>query len=213
MTNPPTTTPARRLLAVAVAVAGLVLVTGACSAGSDKRADTQSEAGSTSRPVAGATTVKDSGSTTKTTAPADAKVLGTATGQLRAGPNGKDTPVALRLDVTSLKRLSGDTVQVRFTITNTDDTTSFEPFRIFNGDTFGQNVGAVSLLDRPNDKKYLSLYDSKDNCLCSEVTDLTIARKQTSPTLYADITAPPRSVNTVAVSMPGFTPIENLAIR
>lgn len=190
-----------------------MLVTGACSAGSDKQADTKSAPGSASSTSAGAPNAGPDDSPEPASDGDDAQVLGTVTGRVRAGPNGEDTLVPLRLDVTQVKRISGNTVQVRLTLTNTDDTTTFEPFKLFSDDLYTQNVGRIALLDRPGDKKYLTLYDTEDECLCSDVSDMTLAPGDSSSVLYADVTAPPTSVDTVALSLEGFAPIEDLEIR
>lgn len=217
MITPRTPTPVRLLLTVAVA--GIVLATGACSAGSDKRAETESSAGSTTRPAAGATTTRATGDgvTTSTSAAppkTEGKILGTSTGQLQADPNDQ-TPVPLRLDVTSLDRSAGDTIEVKFDLTNTSDADTFKPYRTMGDPTKGAgiyNVGGLALLDLANDKKYLTLFDSDDICLCSDVNSLEVAPGKTI-SLYAEITAPPKSISTVDLSVPGFSPVTGLEIR
>lgn len=222
MTNPRSPKPVRRLLAVAVA--GIVLTTGACSASSDKRADSKSSVGSTSESAAGATTTVgssggDSDSNTKTTSPpaedkGSTEVLATTTGQRPADPN-DGTAVALRLDVTSIKRLSGDTVEVTFDLTNTSEDSTYKPYDTMSDPTVivaNYDVGGMALLDRPDDKKYLTLYDTDEICLCSDVSELELEPGKTV-SLYADLSAPPNSVDTVDLTMVGFDPITGLKIR
>lgn len=201
-----------RMVAAVVATAALVLLAGACSSGSDDKAQTTSETRSDSA-TDSPTTTDDDGSPT-TTAPAG-KVIGSSTGQHRASPN-DSTSVPLRLDVRAVERLSGDTVEVRFSITNTSDVDTFKPYSELGDPSMNSSswdVGGVALLDRPNDRKYLTLFDTNDECLCtSGLGDLAIAPGATA-TMYADVTAPPESVKTVDLSVPGFDPIPGLAIR
>lgn len=219
MTHPRTPTITRRLLAIGAAT--VVLATGACSAGSDKKAEAESAAGPTTRPAAGATvstTTTSDGSGGSKQAPSgskDEEVLASTKGQQPADPN-DSTQVPLRMDVTGVERLSGDTVEVRFTLTNTDDVAVYRPYStltdvtIASGGTY--DVGGIALLDRPNDKKYLTLYDTENVCLCSDLRDVSIDPGKTVP-MYADVTAPPESVDTVDLSFPGFAPLNGLAIR
>lgn len=218
MTHPRPPTITRRLLAIGAAT--VVLATGACSAGSDKKAEAESAAGPTTRPAGGATVPTTTsggsgGSKQAPSGPKDEEVLASTEGQQPADPN-DSTQVPLRMDVTGVERLSGDTVEVRFTLTNTDDVAVYQPystltdFTIASGGTY--DVGGIALLDRPNDKKYLTLYDTEDVCLCSDLRDVSIDPGKTVP-MYADVTAPPESVDTVDLSFPGFAPLNGLAIR
>ncbi|QXC60843.1 hypothetical protein KSP35_21385 [Aquihabitans sp. G128] len=216
----------RRLMALGAA-ATLVLSAGACSAGSDKKAATESGSATTvaaaSKTGSGSTdggSGSDGGSATTTTAPSssdDDAVVGSSTGQLRADPN-DPTLVPLRLDVRSVERLDGDTIEVRFAITNTgeDGDATFEAWTELGDDTITASgtydVGGAALLDRPNDKKYLTLFDSKDVCLCTGGGAQLAIAPGTSAELYADITAPPESVKTVDLSLPGFKPVNGLEI-
>lgn len=222
------TTISRRLLALGAA-ATVALSAGACSTAPSKKADAKSEVGSalvadsskpadsSTSPARGSTTT-GSGPTT-TSAPNagdDRTVLGSSRGQHPADPN-DGTPVPLRLDVRSVKRLSGETIEVRFDITNTGTGATFEPWRELGDPTIGggsaYDVGGVALLDRPHDKKYLTLYGTDKVCLCSgSLSAVDIAPGKTA-SMYADVTAPPESVTTVDLSVPGFAPINGLKIR
>jgi len=220
--NPSTMT--RRLMALGAAVT-LVLSAGACSAGSEKKAATESGSATTvaaasqggTKTGTGSGSESESGSTTTTPSADDTAVVGTSTGQLRADPN-DETLVPLRLDVRSIERLDGDTIEVRFAITNTgeDGDATFEAWTELGDDTITASgtydVGGVALLDRPHDKKYLTLFDSKDVCLCTGGgAQLAIAPGKTAE-LYADVTAPPESVQKLDLSLPGFKPVNGLEI-
>ncbi len=226
MTTSPRTSTAtllRRLVVLSVAVA-VVLGASACATTSPKKANARSEVGSTllassstsvgSKSSAGT----DSGSngSTPTTAKKDkGEVLGSSEGQQPADPNDA-TLVPLRLDVTSVKRLSGETIEVRFNITNTGDVATFKPYTQLGDSTVSTrpyDVGGLALLDRPHDKKYLTLYGTDNVCLCTgELSNVAIAPGKTT-SMYADVTAPPDSVTSVDLSLPGFAPITGLKIR
>ena len=124
--------------------------------------------------------------------------------------------MALRLDVTSVKRLSGATIEVRFSLTNTSTDATFKPYSQLGDPTMNgakYDVGGLALLDRPHDKKYLTLYGTDKVCLCTgELSDVAIAPGKTV-SMYADTTAPPDSVTSVDLSLPGFAPITGLKIR
>ena len=212
-------TPLRRLPAIGAALT-VALSAGACSGASDERADTRSDVATTEVTGASASGVSGTSRSPQTRAaePAgsDAQVIGSSTGQHRATPN-DSTAVPLRLDVTSVKRLAGGTVNVRFTITNTGDTTEFRPYRQLSDPTIkggGEyDVGGLALLDRSGDKKYLTLYGSDGICLCTgEMDDLEIATGKTV-SLYADVTAPPDTVSTVDLTLPGFAPVTGLKVQ
>src|SRR5688500_6639475 len=75
----------------------------------------------------------------------------------------------IRLDVTELKRTSGDTLMLKFTILNESDE------RLGFGHDFGDpqqgsdygTVGGLHLVDAANKKKYLVVRDTDGKCLCS----------------------------------------------
>jgi len=133
-----------------------------------------------------------------------------------ADPNDA-TPVPLRLDVTSVQRLTGDTVEVRFTITNTGDTATYEPWTTLADDTLGDStydVAGATLVDLPADRKYLTLIDSDKVCLCStfDATGGGAIPPGGSSDMYAQFPAPPQSTTTIDFGLPGFTPVNGLEI-
>jgi len=202
-------------LGTVIMVAGLG---GGCSGTSDEKATAKSEAvttmlADTSKATPG--TGRSQDSRTGQPADSDTQVIGSSTGQHKATPN-DSTLVPLRLDVNEVKRLSGDTVEVRFTITHTGDTAEFRPYRELSdpsGKSAKYDVGGVALLDRPGDKKYLTLYGTDGVCLCTGgMDDLTIQPGK-SVSMYADVTAPPASVSTVDLTLPGFAPVIGLKIQ
>ena len=214
------TTHRHRLLAV-TAVAALALGAGACSTDGGDDAATQTSTVATSTSKGSGAGSSSSGRTTTTTQvddPADAEPIASTTGQAPTTPN-DSSPVDLRLDVRSVERLEGDTVQVSFDLTNTSDEDAgdendYAPYSTLSDPTYrGYDVGGMTLLDRPHDKRYLTLYDTAKHCLCTDgLSSLEIAPGETI-SMYADITGPPDSVREVDLSVPGFLPVTGLTIR
>ncbi len=78
----------------------------------------------------------------------------------------------LRLDVNSIERQDGDVVEVRFTVTSTDDVNTFEFYAELGEGSPGYDASSAALLDLPNDKKYLVLKDTEGVCLCTDLNNL-----------------------------------------
>lgn len=215
------------LLGLVLAAAAL----GACSRAAD-RASTSSSAGGSqvasapSEPSESAEPAESADQPSPApTAPVDpatgagegapAEVLGFSTGQHRADPNDR-TAVPLRLDVTSVRRLDGDLLEVRFAITNIGTDAAYQPWSTLNelgGPSQGAyDVSAAVVLDAPGDKRYLTLHDSAGACLCTVFPDHTGAAPGESLDAYAKFPAPPASTTTVEFSLPGFTPVGDLEI-
>lgn len=217
--------PARstRTLTAAVALAA-ALGLSSCGVLPD-RAETDSSAGqapvaSSSAPVDGASSDagRDQGGTDdQDGGEQPAEVLGSSTGQHVADPN-DSTAVPLRLDVMSVTRAPGDAVEVRFTLTNTSDTATYEPWSTLADRTVASggslDVGGATLTDLPNDRKYLTLIDSEEICLCSTFPGLGNVEVAPGTTLelYAQFPAPPEATTTVDFGLPGFAPVAGLEI-
>lgn len=218
--------PGRRLV-VALGLAAALAVS-ACSDDSPQQATVKSSADVAAQDET-TTTVDDSGEGTDDVASTDdaastttasdgdgdgdGEVLGSSTGAHRADPN-DDTQVPLRLDVGSVERLPGEVIEVRFTITNVGDTTTYELWRtLADPDSQGYDAGGAALVDAPNDKRYLTLYDSGGTCLCTGGSSDLAAAPGESMELYVQLTAPPEDVTEVGFTLPGFAPINGLEIR
>lgn len=209
----------RRLPALG-AVITVAISASACSGASEQKAGTKSEVVTTSVAGTGSNTAADAGRSPETTstgqaAAANTRVIGSSTGQHKATPNDQ-TLVPLRLDVHEVKRLAGDTVHVRFTLTHTGDTAEFSPYREMTDPTakIGKyDVGGLALIDRAGDKKYLTLYGTDGVCLCTGGLDSLSIKPGKSASMYADVTAPPASVSAVDLSLPGFAPVLGLKIQ
>jgi hypothetical protein len=118
----------------------------------------------------------------------------------------------IRLDVTELKRTSGDTVMLKFTIVNEADE------RLGVGHDFGDpnqssdygTVGGIHLVDAGNKKKYLVVRDSDGKCLCS--ADLDDIEAGDSRALWAKFPAPPADVQQIGIVIPHFIPLDDVPI-
>lgn len=147
-------------------------------------------------------------------APDDGEVLGSSTGNHPASPN-DDTLVPLQLDVRGIERMDGDIVEVRFSITNTGTDATYELWSTISDPAFrgAYDVGGAALLDPPNDKRYLTLYDSADTCLCTaDAINLAVGPGDTLD-LYAQLPAPPEDVTEITFTLPGFEPVDGLTIQ
>jgi hypothetical protein len=119
----------------------------------------------------------------------------------------------IRVDVLSLERRRGDVVDLRFRLVNEGDAT-FE-FSDRMGEGNGNfDVSGVELVDLPNDRKYLTLQDEDDECLCSELTSSVeeIERGERSPVFRAQFTAPPNSVKQIDVAVPEMPVVTGVPI-
>jgi hypothetical protein len=140
-------------------------------------------------------------------------VLATAEGEFERTPLEEEVRVPVRLDVTALERIEGDAVELRFRLTNLSDVT-WEPWGSLGDSGFG-GFGAsdVVLLDLPGDRRYLSLLDSEDNCVCTAYAgaDFKIPAGE-SHDFYVRFVAPPEDVASVEVEVPGFAPVAGVEI-
>ena len=119
----------------------------------------------------------------------------------------------LRVEVQELKRSSGDTVTLRFSMIN--DSAGSLAFR----ETFAESghvsidsgsIGGVHLLDPASKKKYPVIRDSGGYCLCSRgIPD--IASKSRS-NFWAKFPAPPGDVKKVSIVIPHFLPMDDVPI-
>lgn len=209
----------RRLLGVAVLAAALGLT--GCGALPD-RAGTESSAGGAdgSAPAPQRSGDDEAAQPTadgSTEQVAPGAVVGTSTGSLQASPTDPEQ-VPLRLDVRSVRRVDGDAVEVRFALTNLHDEYVFEPWSTMADASVesGANydVGGAALIDLPGDRRYLTLLDTDDVCLCSTFSggsDTAVEPGRTVE-LYAQFPAPPESTGSVDFTLPGFAVVAGLEI-
>ena len=116
-----------------------------------------------------------------------------------------------RIEVQELKRVSGDTMMLRFALINDADV----PLRV--GFNFGamssydyDSVAGVHLIEPVGKKKYLVVRDSANNCDCSRGVKDVAAKSRVN--LWARFPAPPDSVEKIVVVVPKFSPMDDLPI-
>jgi hypothetical protein len=121
----------------------------------------------------------------------------------------------LRIEVTELKRSSGDTLTMRFSLIN-DSGEAFKPAGWYFGDYKGHqdqdlgNLGAITLIDAAGKKKYFVVRDTDQNCICSN--DLPAVNANSRISLWAKFPAPPGDVKTIGVVIPHFIPMDDVPI-
>jgi len=116
-----------------------------------------------------------------------------------------------RVEVTELKRVSGGTVSLRFTMVNDADEIAFH-------DAYGEaghskdfgSIGGVALVDPVGKKKYLVVRDTDGACVCSR--DIPNMAKASRLNLWAKLPAPPEDVRKISVSIPHFAPMDDVPI-
>jgi hypothetical protein len=115
-----------------------------------------------------------------------------------------------RVEVTELKRLSGRTLSLKFTLINdTDNNLAFHNDYGEKGQDYG-SIGGVTLVDPVGKKKYMVMRDSDEKCLCSR--DLPNVEKRSRLNLWAKFSAPPEDVKKISIVIPHFSPMDDVPI-
>lgn len=151
-------------------------------------------------------------------APATATTAAT-TPQVGATPNAIATAdgekSGLRVDIVELKRSSGGTVMMKFTlVNNSKEDVGFGGHWLGDsavGDTDYRAVGAVHLIDPVGKKKYFVMRDAEQKCVCSRDLGSVAAGEKTN--LWAKFPAPPADVQKVSIVVPHFTPMDDVPIQ
>lgn len=142
--------------------------------------------------------------------PAAGATPAASTGRVIVSAEGEQSGVIA--NVTELKRGSGGTLMVRFSVVNN----SSEDFDFGwhlgepgHGSDY-QTVAGVHLIDPVNKKKYYVVRDADGKCVCSR--DLRAVKAGESRNLWAKIPAPPPEVQAVTLIIPKFIPIDDAPI-
>jgi hypothetical protein len=133
--------------------------------------------------------------------PASPPIIATAEGET----------AGMSLQVRELKVGNG-TVMLKFTIVN-DGNKSFDPDNLSDRSVpqyDAHSISGVYLIDATNKKKYLAMYDSANQCVCSR-NGSDIAPKS-SANLWVKFTAPPDSVKKIGVVVPHFQPLDDVPL-
>jgi hypothetical protein len=118
-----------------------------------------------------------------------------------------------RVEVTELKRLSDNTLSLKFAFVN-DSADRFN-FGYDYGDPEHSikdisSVGGITLVDGTNKKKYFVVRDTEDNCVCSRgLRDLSSRSRGNA---WAKFPAPPDDVQKISIVIPHFGPIDDVPI-
>lgn len=148
--------------------------------------------------------------TTSSAAPPPATATAPATVGIASADG--DTP-GITVAVKELKRSSGDTVSLKFVITNGSDK------RLGIGYDFGDpdhhigdydSVGGITLLDPVGKKKYFVARDSNNKCVCSQ--GLKDISPGSSTNGWAKFPAPPLGVDKISIVIPHFAPMDDVPI-
>ncbi|HEY8227285.1 MAG TPA: hypothetical protein VIG25_18580 [Pyrinomonadaceae bacterium] len=180
----------------------LLMIVSGCSKAGTNRSEEPSASGGSARPASSpqATTA------TNTPAPANAApavVIATADGE-RAGT---------RVEITELKRLSDNTVNLKFSIVNNGPdrfSFSYDYGDPDQGAKDYSTIGGVTLVDGANKKKYFVVRDSENNCVCSR--GLKEIPPSSRGNVWAKFPAPPEDVQKISIVIPHFGPIDDAPI-
>jgi len=117
------------------------------------------------------------------------------------------------IDVTEFKRSSGNTVSLKFVLSN-NGSERFDMWGYKLGDRESKSdykgVGGIHLVDPVNKKKYFVVRDSEGKCVCSnEVADVQPGSRVN---LWAKFPAPPPEVSKITIEIPHFQPMDDVTI-
>lgn len=123
-----------------------------------------------------------------------------------------ETP-GVRLDVSEMKRGSGGTVMLKFSIVNDSDKAMDFGYN-FGAKEFDiadfNSIGGVHLIDNAGKKKYLVVRDTSNSCVCSKgLKDLA---PKSSVNLWAKFPAPPETVEKISIVVPHFSPLDDVPL-
>lgn len=116
------------------------------------------------------------------------------------------------LSVQELKRTSGGTVSLRFSITNASSESLDYGYNFGEKDRTNDyaSVGGVVLIDETNKKKYFVVRDSEGQCVCSR--GLKDQKGGETRSLWARFPAPPDDVQKISVVVPRFSPMDDVPL-
>ena len=116
-----------------------------------------------------------------------------------------------RVEVQELKRSSGGSVTLRFSLINSSDKPIDMYAFLFGGDSKDtKSVAGVTLVDPVGKKKYFVLRDTEGACLCSRATPDAAPSARLS--LWAKYPAPPDNVAKISVIIPHFAPMDDVPL-
>jgi hypothetical protein len=122
----------------------------------------------------------------------------------------------VRVEVTELKRTSGETLSLRFTIVNdsnrglqVSDVGIADGALITPADGASYTVGGVHVIDPVGKKKYFVARDSAGGCVCSQFGAIPGGGRANH---WARFAAPPESVDRMTIVIPRFAPMDDVPV-
>lgn len=116
----------------------------------------------------------------------------------------------VRAEVTELRRSSGGTVNLKFTIINDSSEAVSFGYNFVEKDKGYGDIGGVHLIDQVGKKKYFVARDSEGNCACSrDLKDLPAGERRN---LWAKFPAPPSDVKKISIVIPRFSPLDDVPV-
>jgi hypothetical protein len=125
---------------------------------------------------------------------------------------GEGTLDRVRVEITELKRSTGGTLTLRFSIVNDSDKV------VGHGDVgvgmgglidAPYTIGGVHLIDPVGKKKYFVAKDSAGACVCST---FGFVQPGTRANHWAKFSAPPDDVERISIVIPPFAPVDDVPI-
>ena len=119
----------------------------------------------------------------------------------------------VKVVVQELKRTSGGTVSLKFTITNGSEKEVGAGYNFADKDheiIDHGSVGGVQLVDEAGKKKYFVVRDTGGKCVCSQ--DVKGIKPGDTANLWARFPAPPDTVQKITVIVPHFQPMDDVPI-
>jgi len=164
-----------------------------------------------------ATTTAATATTATTAAPPPAAAPATGTAPAAAAPAGiasaDGETSGVKVVVQELKRTSGGTVSMKFTITNGSDK------EVGGGYSYGDkdheiidhgSVGGVQLVDEAGKKKYFVVRDTDGKCVCSQ--GVHSLKPGDTVNVWARFPAPPDNVPKITIIVPHFQPMDDVPL-
>jgi hypothetical protein len=131
---------------------------------------------------------------------AGTKILGSADGE---------TP-GTHIDVTQLKRISGNMVSLQFVLANDTNATIPLGGLMDGSDAMHDNATLAGIYLDDGSTKYTVVRDAQGKCVCS--SDLTYLQPKAKVNLWAKFSSPPTSVKKLNVNVPHFPPVADVPL-
>ena len=155
--------------------------------------------------------------TANTPAPPPAAAPATGTAPAAAAPAGiasaDGETSGVKVVVQELKRTSGGTVSMKFSITNGSDKAVGGGYEFADKDhEIGDHgsVGGVQLIDEGGKKKYFVVRDTAGKCVCSQ--GVHSLKPGDTVNVWARFPAPPDSVQKITIIVPHFQPMDDVPL-